>query len=191
MNTASGYLATVSGGRLNAARGQTSKAEGCFARANHAGSFVWGDSADSAGDSVYTTAASQWRVRARGGTWFFSNAGMTAGAYLAAGSNSWVSACDSGTKEDFRDVDRQELLEKVAALRVRNYKMKDQDDGTRHVGPVAQDFHAAFGVGETSTGINMADADGVLLAAVQALYEQNQRQQAEIEQLKAELRARR
>ncbi|MEO0078659.1 MAG: tail fiber domain-containing protein, partial [candidate division WOR-3 bacterium] len=89
----------------------------------------------------------------------------------------------------------KELLKKVAGLRVRNYKMKDQHDGTRHIGPVAQDFYAAFGVGENEKSINMADADGVLLAVVQALYEEvqqlretNRAQQAEIEALKAHLK---
>ena len=91
------------------------------------------------------------------------------------------------TKEDFRPVDRKVLLEKLATLRVRNYKMKDQNDGTRHIGPVAQDFHSAFGVGETETGINLADADGVLLAAVQALYEDNKALRTELEVLKARL----
>jgi hypothetical protein len=146
---------------------------------------------------VYTGDVNQWRVRARGGAWFYSNLAKSTGAYLAPGSNSWESACDSMTKEDFRPVDRRALLDKVAALRVRDYKMKDQNDGTRHIGPVAQDFHSSFGYGGTETGINMADADGVALAAIQALYEQNQMlsgridvQQAEIEQLKAELKRR-
>ncbi len=197
INTASGPYSTVPGGAQNAARGRYSFAVGFFAKSNHAGSFVWSDSSDRYYDSVYTTDANQFRVRARGGTWFFSNAGMTTGAYLAPGSNSWASACDSATKEDFRDVDKQELLRTVAGLRVRNYKLKDQNDGTRHIGPVAQDFHAAFGVGEDSKSINLADADGVLLAAVQALYEQNQQLfdqnqelRAELDALKAELVAR-
>jgi hypothetical protein len=185
-NVASGQYAMIPGGWFNSARGGYCLAAGNLARANHSGCFVWGDSS-SLNDSVFTTAEQQFRVRARGGTWFFSNAAMTTGAYLAAGSNSWASACDSTTKEDFREVDRQELLERVAALRVRNYKMRDQDDGTRHIGPVAQEFAAAFGVGENNTSINMADADGVLLAAVQALYEQSRVQQAEIAALKAEL----
>ncbi len=195
VNTASGLYSTVPGGEENAARGRFSFAAGCRAKSNHSGSFVWGDSTYS--DSVYTTGANQFRARARGGTWFFSNAGMTTGAYLAPGSNSWASACDSATKEDFRDVDKQELLRKVAGLRVRNYKLKDQNDGTRHIGPVAQEFHAAFGVGENEKSINLADADGVLLAAVQALYEQNQQLfdqnqdlRAELDALKAELVAR-
>jgi hypothetical protein len=186
-NTASALGATVPGGENNTARGFASLAAGKYARANHRGTFVWSDSAVSAAESVYTTGSDQFRVRARGGTWFFSNAAMTTGAYLAAGSNSWESACDSATKEDFRAVDRKALLDKVAALRVRDYKMKDQDDGTRHIGPVAQDFHTAFGYGGNETSINMADADGVALAAIQALYDDNKQLRQELEALKIEL----
>jgi hypothetical protein len=185
--TASGYCATVPGGYASRAAGSYSFAAGSHAKANHDGCFVWSDSSTGNSDSVYSTDDDQWRVRARGGTWFFSNSGMTTGAYLAPNSNSWQSACDSMTKEDFRPVDRKALLDKVATLRVRNYKMKDQNDGTRHIGPVAQDFHSAFGVGETETGINLADADGVLLAAVQALYDEVKADKARIAQLEAEL----
>jgi hypothetical protein len=188
-NAAFGTYAAIPGGWYNHAGGTSSLAAGACARALHNSCFVWSDSIVAFSDSVYTTGSNQWRVRARGGAWFYSNLAKTTGAYLAPGTNSWASACDSATKEDFRPVDREELLEKVAALRVRNYKMRDQDDGTRHIGPVAQEFAAAFGVGENNTSINMADADGVLLAAVQALYEQSQLQRAEIEALKAELTA--
>ncbi|MFO7651573.1 MAG: tail fiber domain-containing protein [bacterium] len=186
-NSAYGYYSMIPGGEQNRAAGRHSFAAGRYARANHRGAFVWSDSAASAAESVYSTNYNQFRVRARGGTWFFSNSSQTTGVTLASNSNAWASTCDSTNKEDFREVDRRELLEKLAALRVRNYKMKDQDDGTRHIGPVAQDFSAAFGVGEDNTSINMADADGVLFAAVQALYEQNLAQQAEIEALKARL----
>jgi hypothetical protein len=186
-NTASGVCATVPGGERNHAAGSHSLAAGRWARANHRGSFVWSDSSATDSESVYTTAANQFRVRARGGTWFFSNAGQTTGAYLAAGSNSWASACDSANKTDFRDVDRRELLEKLAALRVREYRMRDQHDGTRHIGPVAQDFAAAFGMGENDKSINMADMDGVTIAAIQALYEDNRALRAELEALKAAL----
>ncbi len=185
-NRASGYAATVPGGSRCAASGSASFAAGSHAKAGGDGSFVWSDDCSSS-DSVKTTTDNRWVARARGGVYFYTNLGMTTGAYLAPGSNSWESACDSMTKEDFRSVDRRELLDKVASLRVRDYKMKDQNDGTRHIGPVAQDFHNAFGYGGNETSINLADADGVLLAAVQALYEQNQLQQAEIEALKAAL----
>jgi hypothetical protein len=189
-NVAAGDYAVVGGGRRNFATGEASFAAGTYARAGHAGCFVWSDSAANEAESVYTTGSSQFRVRARGGAWFFSNPEMTAGVYLAAGSNSWASACDSANKENFRPVNRRELLERLAALPVQNYKMKDQNDGTRHIGPVAQDFRAAFGVGENGTSINMADADGVLLAAVQALYEQNQTLSGRVAELEARLTSR-
>jgi hypothetical protein len=183
-NYATDDYATIPGGFLNAARGEGGFAAGMLARSRHRGSFVWGDYT-SGFDSIYTTANNQFRVRARGGTWFFSNAAMSTGAYLAAGSNSWQSACDSANKEDFRAVDRREILDRVAEMPVRDFKMRDQDDGTRHIGPVAQDFHSAFGFGETNTSINLADADGVLFAAVQALYEQNQKLSRRVAELEA------
>ena len=169
------------------AHGVQSMAAGNLARASHDNCFVWGDSAYWFADSVYTTARNQWRVRSRGGVYFFTNFGMNSGVWLGPGSNAWNAVCDSATKEDFKPVDRRALLEKVAALSVRNYKMKDQDDGTRHIGPVAQDFHAAFGVGESDKGINTADADGVALAAIQALYEQNQALSRRVAELEAKL----
>jgi hypothetical protein len=51
---------------------------------------------------------------------------------------------------------------------------------------MAQDFHAAFGVGEDDTTISTVDAQGVALAAIQGLYQIVQAQQAEIAQLKAQ-----
>ncbi len=186
-NTASGSYATVPGGRYCAARRYSSLASGAYARANNAGSFVWSDSVASASDSVHTTGSNQWRARARGGVYFYTNRAMTTGSYLSPGGSSWNSVSDSMTKENFRPVDRKALLDALARMRVRDYNLKSQDASIRHIGPVAQDFHNAFGFGESSTAINMEDSDGVLLAAVQGLYAQNQAQQSEIEALRAEL----
>jgi hypothetical protein len=44
------------------------------------------------------------------------------------------------------------------------------DPQTPHVGPMAQDFHAAFGVGADERHIATVDADGVTLAAIQGLH---------------------
>ncbi len=59
------------------------------------------------------------------------------------------------------------------------------------MGPVAQDFSAAFGLGETDTMISTVDADGVALAAIQGLNakleHQLQAKDAEINSLKAEV----
>ena len=53
------------------------------------------------------------------------------------------------------------------------------------MGPMAQDFYAAFGLGEDDMHIETVDADGVALAAIQALYRMNQQQQEEIRQLQS------
>ena len=52
-----------------------------------------------------------------------------------------------------------------------------------HIGPMAQDFHAAFGVGADDKHIATVDADGVALAAIQGL---NQKVEGEVTALRAE-----
>ena len=51
---------------------------------------------------------------------------------------------------------------------------------------MAQDFAAAFGLGESDKVINMVDANGVLVVAIQALYRRVQALEAEVERLQAE-----
>jgi len=62
-----------------------------------------------------------------------------------------------------------------------NYKSKAKE--TPHIGPVAQDFAAAFGVGENEASITTIDADGVALAAIQGL---NQKLTEEVINVRAE-----
>jgi len=106
---------------------------------------------------------------------------------LAAGGTSWSAICDRNLKENFARVDAQGLLEKVASLPVMTWNAKAQGPSIRHIGPVAQDFYAAFNVGEDNTHITTTDADGVALAAIQALHQQNVEQKQEIQQLKDEI----
>ena len=185
-NTASGMEATVAGGGYNAARGFGSFAAGRYARANDHGSFVWSDSAASAAESVYTTNTDQFRARARGGVWFYSDGAKTHGVRLAPSGDDWISIGSYYDGGESRPVDGRALLEKVATMPVREREPAADGAGTRSIGPTAQDFHAAFGYGPED-GISRADMDGVLLAAVQALYERVEAQQAEIEALKAKL----
>ncbi len=77
-------------------------------------------------------------------------------------------ASDRNAKENLTPIDPQEILEKVASLPLSEWNYR-QDPGTRHVGPMAQDFHAAFGVGPDERHITTVDADGVALAAIQGL----------------------
>jgi hypothetical protein len=82
---------------------------------------------------------------------------------------------DRNAKTDFRPLDASEVLRKVAALPIQSWAYKTELGKPRHVGPVAQDFHAAFGLGSTDTGITEVDLAGINMTAIQALAAENQR----------------
>jgi hypothetical protein len=124
-------------------------------------------------------------VRAEGGVRFYSANGEGTGVSLAAGSGTWTSLSDRNAKENFEQVDGTAILAKVAAMPVMTWNYKTQKAGIRHIGPMAQDFKKAFGIGETDTGITTVDADGVALAAIQGLIEELKARDKTIEELKA------
>ena len=97
---------------------------------------------------------------------------------------------DRNAKQEFEKVEPREVLEKVAELPISRWSFK-QDPATRHLGPMAQDFHAAFGVGPDDKHIATVDADGVALAAIQGLNqkltEELKRRDLENAELKREL----
>ena len=88
-------------------------------------------------------------------------------------------------KENFASMDSREVLAQVAALDVLEWSYKGQD--YRHVGPMAEDFYAAFGTGASEKGLAPGDLAGVTLAALQGLNEVVLEKDREIEQLTREL----
>jgi hypothetical protein len=76
------------------------------------------------------------------------------------------------------------VLQKLAELPVSTWNYKDDDPTVRHLGPMAQDFHHAFGLGDDDKVINTVDANGVLIVAVQALYRRVLGLEAELAALK-------
>lgn len=154
-------------GQFTTTVGRHSVALGRRAVAESSGSFVFGDG--SSATNVRATLANQFVVRASNGVLFYSSAGATSGVALAGGSGAWQSLSDVRMKANFRDLDGEEVLEKLARMPIREWNYITQDEAIRHVGPTAQDFRAAFGLGEEETRINTVDADGIALRGVQAL----------------------
>ncbi|MDA1258621.1 MAG: tail fiber domain-containing protein, partial [Chloroflexi bacterium] len=165
-NTAAGFFGTVPGGESNAATGGHSIASGFNAQALHDGANVW---ADSTGAVLASTAANQYLVRASGGVTFYSNAAATVGVTLDPGGSGWNVTSDRNAKSGLQTVDPRDIVERLASIPISTYSYETQD-GVRHLGPMAQDFAAAFGLGVNDTTINTVDADGVSLAAIQGLY---------------------
>jgi hypothetical protein len=177
-------------GLQNKAAGNFSTAIGKNARVNHQGSFVISDgSAGFSSDSAYSTVNNEMTMRFAGGYRLFTNQGLTSGVTMSAGGGSWSTVSDCRKKENFRQVNAEEILKKVAALPVTNWNYKAQPLNQRHIGPMAQDFYTAFqldGIGNDTT-INTGDIDGVNMVAIQALEKRTVQLQQENDQLKSQI----
>jgi hypothetical protein len=186
----------------------------------YTGAIVIGDGSSS--DSLVASADNQFNLRAAGGIRLFTNSTRTAGlriqaypgaasspwtgcasvqwvisasncAYLSNG-GTWTNVSDVNRKHGFAAVHGEDVLARLRRVPITTWTYNSDGDEVRHLGPTAQDFHAAFGLGGAdNTHIATVDADGVALAAAQALDARTQAQQARIETLErenADLRAR-
>jgi len=178
-NSTAGDSSTVVGGSYNKAAGINSLAAGYRAKANHNGAFVWADTQNA---DFASSAADQVSFRCNGGVTFTSSAGGgNQTVSWAPGSGSWSFTSDREAKEGFRQVDTQEILQKVAGLPITEWNYKGYPQ--RHVGPMAQDFHAAFRLNESTTTLNDADLHGVALAAIQALNQRVREKEQRVSEL--------
>jgi hypothetical protein len=94
---------------------------------------------------------------------------------------------DRGLKERFEAVDPRAILARVLALPIERWSYKGEP--ARHLGPMAQDFTAAFGLGADDRHIFPLDAAGVALAAIQGLHDLVRAQSARLEALEREVAA--
>jgi len=204
-NTIAGFYATIPGGYLNTAAGDYSFAAGYTAQALHPGAFVW---ADTIGPPFPSQRNDQFRVRANGGVRLDLNStnwvefygqevgrppfqfGLlittSTGAYLSSG-GSWVNSSDRNLKENFEPLDGREALEKVAALPITRWNYKAEGQSVKHIGPVAQDFQAAFKLSADDQHIATVDEEGVALAALQGLNQKVEEKSARIKELEARI----
>jgi hypothetical protein len=90
---------------------------------------------------------------------------------------------DRNLKRDIQPVDGDAVLDRVAEMPISTWSYKSDDPSVRHLGPMAQDFHAAFGLGKSDRTYDAIDAHGVELAAIKAIYERLRRDEAIIERL--------
>ena len=141
--------------------------------------FTW-DSGDQVNTSIFdiVVAAGSFTARAPGGFRFITSeqsdlspTSPPLGVFLAPGTTAWTALSDSNAKSDVTAVDHREVLRKVAALPVTEWHYK-HDPKRRYIGPMAQDFRAAFGLGLDDKTISTLDTDGVTLSAIKGLIEE-------------------
>src|SRR5205085_1241241 len=80
---------------------------------------------------------------------------------------------DRNAKTNFAAVNTRSVLERVVGIPVQSWNYNSDSKTVRHIGPMAQDFRAAFSLGEDDKHINLLDEGGVALAAIQELYKIN------------------
>jgi hypothetical protein len=81
-------------------------------------------------------------------------------------------------------LDASSVLESVASLPIAEWRYKTESDSSRHVGPMAEDFAGAFGLGGDGKTISMVDANGIALASIQALYTKLREKDGDIDELR-------
>lgn len=191
--TASGWAATALGNNA-VASGDYSTAIGFQANTNGmAGSTVIADA--QGGPGVNATAPNSFVVRAQH-IWLGTSGDQVVtagryletspGAYLSDG-GAWTNASSRRLKDDFRPVDADSLLDRVAHLAVSSWHYRAEAAPVRHLGPTAEDFRAAFGLGDGDAAIATIDVDGVNMVAIQALARRLEERDREIAGLREQL----
>ncbi|HEU0299670.1 MAG TPA: tail fiber domain-containing protein, partial [Longimicrobium sp.] len=189
-NVCSGFACTAIGYTVRAG-GQGSVALGYRTTANndysvalgyrasnntHTGTMVMGD--ESTTDSVRNQADNEFRIRYNGGIRMrvstaangnTPGAGGNVGCDLTVAVPSWTCASSRTLKENYEPVNGEDVLMRIRSVPVTTWNMIGGDANVRHLGPVAEDFWGAFGLGLGETAIGLGDIDGVTFAGVKAL----------------------
>jgi hypothetical protein len=162
------------------------------------GAFVWGD--ESTTGYVNSQFDNEFRIRAAGGIRLRTSAAANAaagvsgntGCDLAAGSGTFSCSSSRTIKTAFEAIDAQSLLAGIRALPLSTWAYIEDTTGTRHLGPVAEDFFAQFGLGEGPSSIGAQDLASLGLVGVQALAERDEahaRELAALSERNAQLQA--
>lgn len=91
---------------------------------------------------------------------------------------------DRNIKHDISPVSGRDVARTLASIPMQTWSYDGEH--TRHMGPMAQDFHSAFGLGNTERAYDPIDAHGVAFAGIQGLYEMVQEQDARLDKLEKE-----
>lgn len=141
------------------------------------GFLVWTTSNQTTGVMI-TSGATQ-------NPWAQTNAAIatSTGAYLHT-NGTWTNNSDVNRKHAFDGISGEAVLENLSTLPISSWSYRTEAPGIRHIGPMAQDFHAVFRLGDDPKAISSVDEAGVALAAAQAL----ERRTAELRRQNAALR---
>jgi len=174
---------SVAWGFYSEAHGFTSFAFGKRVRANKDGTVIFGDTNGGETNSSLGTFPLNERSADQKDTFygFFDNGYKLyttasingSGVELNHGDGAWNTLSDKTKKENYQKIDKQKVLDKLIALPMEKWNYTAQNDKIKHIGPYAQDFNKAYGLGDGKLTISTIDSDGIAFASIQALAERN------------------
>lgn len=133
--------------------------------------------------------ANDWQMSNFSSTFEISVPGSSPGQFsLNANGNLTISGTltensSRDAKTNFESLDPVTVLARLNELPISVWSYK-QDTSARHIGPMAEDFHKAFGLGVDDKTIAPGDKAGVALAAIKGLNQVVQEKDIEIAELK-------
>jgi hypothetical protein len=138
-----------------------------------------------------TSTGTAWAYQNIGGQFLIdANGGVNEFALTTAGnltlSGTLTQGSDRESKMDIEPVDHEDVLSRVESVPISTWTYKAEGAGVRHLGPMAQDFSAAFGLGADDRHLAPGDVAGVALAAIQALDHRLREREAELAVLQAQ-----
>ncbi len=146
------------------------------------------------GLNLTDTSAGSWVLYNDSGTLVANNAAGPASPKFSLEGNGNLTisgiltqGCSREIKENFDALDGGEVLARLAGLPMLEWSYIA--DPARHAGPIAEEFHAVFGLGGDKKRLAPSDLAGVALAAVQELQRRNETLQRENQELEARLAA--
>lgn len=110
-----------------------------------------------------------------------STNGANTGVTLPPNGGAWSSLSDRNVKTAIAAIDPVAILQRLVRMPVSEWSYTAQGAGIRHMGPMAQDFAAAFSIGEDNTHISTIDADGVAFAAIKGLNQKLESENAALQ----------
>ncbi|MBI2566918.1 MAG: hypothetical protein HYV63_07810 [Candidatus Schekmanbacteria bacterium] len=130
------------------------------------------------------------RLYPAGNAAFYNGADLRL-AVTAAG-NLWIAgtltqSSSRAVKGHVVSAESLNVLGHLKNLEVALWSYKHDAPTVKHLGPFAEDFHAAFGLGESSTGIAVSDVAGVALVAVKELQAELEAKNARIDEMSARI----
>jgi hypothetical protein len=93
---------------------------------------------------------------------------LSSGAHVTEG-GAWTNASSRDLKENFTQLNKVDILNKIAQIDLTQWNYKLENASTTHIGPIAEDFYALFGLGGTNKSISTIDPAGIALVGIQVL----------------------